>query len=89
MMVTMRARRWNVVFRQRLEFHRRRRRVLVLYSRGVLPRSTAMDSLGLVWYGQLLDLLAAYCVPRPQVSRAQLRRMRAVVAGFFQEIQDD
>jgi hypothetical protein len=53
--------------------------ILGAYSTGVLPRSVAMQQLGMDWYGDLLLRLNAHGIKRPTVSTAEVARMNKAV----------
>lgn len=51
---------------------------LLSFSRGEIGRQRAMDALG-IGYGELLDRLAERRLPLPQLPKAELDRMAAVM----------
>lgn len=57
--------------------------ILGAYAQGVLPRSVAMQQLGLDWYGDLLMRMNAHGIPRPVVSPDDAARMRAAADQAF------
>ena len=59
--------------------------VLRDYTVGAIPRSVAMQRLGIDWYGDLLVMLNRYGLPRPQVAAADLVAMDAIVKQVFEE----
>ncbi len=58
-----------------LPFHMARRLILTGYSKGEMPRATAMKLLGFTWYGQLLDALGNEGMDQPIVPIASIHRM--------------
>lgn len=59
--------------------------VLRDYTVGAIPRSVAMQRLGIDWYGDLLVMLNRCGLPRPQVPAAALVAMDAIVKQVFEE----
>ena len=57
--------------------------VLRSYAAWVLPRSTAMERLGIDWYGDLLVMLNQCGLPRPQLSEADSKAMDVIVRQVF------
>lgn len=57
--------------------------ILVAYARGVLPRSVAMQRLGIDWYGDLLQKMNTYGIKRPSVSAADMLIMQKSVDEVF------
>lgn len=53
-----------------------RRMVLSAYSQGNISRSTAMNLLGLEWYGDLLVALSQANVPKPSLPADERSRMK-------------
>lgn len=53
--------------------------ILCAYAQGVLPRSVAMQQLGIDWYGDLLLRLNAHGIKRPEISVADAERMKKSV----------
>lgn len=57
--------------------------VLRSYVAGELPRSTAMQRLGIDWYGDLLVMLNQYGLPRPHLSDTDSLAMDVIVKQVF------
>ncbi|HSV48312.1 MAG TPA: type II toxin-antitoxin system Phd/YefM family antitoxin [Ramlibacter sp.] len=57
--------------------------ILGAYAQGVLPRSVAMQQLGLDWYGDLLKRMNAHGIPRPVISFEDAARMQAAADKVF------
>ena len=53
------------------------------YSRGDMSRGTAMELLGLTWYGDLLDRLKLHGVDRPRASDEDMAVMKASLDQVF------
>jgi len=52
------------------------RAILGAYAHGVLPRSVAMQQLGLSWYGDLLQRMNTYGIERPSASSEDMEVMK-------------
>jgi hypothetical protein len=50
--------------------------ILGAYAHGVLPRSVAMQQLGIDWYGDLLQRLNAHGIERPTAAPQDLQVMK-------------
>lgn len=50
--------------------------ILGAYAHGVLPRAVAMQQLGLVWYGDLLERMNLHGIERPSASPEDMHAMR-------------
>lgn len=57
--------------------------ILGAYAQGVLPRATAMNQLGLEWYGDLLQRMNEHGIKRPQVSQSDAEVMDAAMKQAF------
>lgn len=53
----------------------RRLEVLTAYVSGEIPRGTAMEMLGLDWYGDMLVLANQHSIARPTASHEQMAAM--------------
>ncbi|MBS0318085.1 MAG: type II toxin-antitoxin system Phd/YefM family antitoxin [Proteobacteria bacterium] len=60
--------------------------ILGAYAQGVLPRSIAMEQLGLDWYGDLLQRMNVHGIPRPMVSAEDAARMQAAAHEVLSEL---
>lgn len=58
-------------------------RMLMAYATGALSRGTAMELLGLDWYGDLLVLLNRHGVGRPCASAADRKVMEAAIRSVL------
>jgi len=57
--------------------------ILGAYAQGVVSRTTAMNQLGLDWYGDLLQRMNAHGIKRPELSPADAEVMDAAIAQVF------
>ena len=57
--------------------------ILAAYSKGAMPRSTAMRLLGFTWYGQLLDALGHEGMRQPIAPIATRRRMEKSIENLL------